>query len=165
MVRVRRLVGLALLAATVGVASGCSLMGREEEPVSERAVVASHILYSPHDDAAAAVELPLSDPGWSAAEDEARTADQTLRAIADPTERAAAFVELAATASDDTVTGEHGGSLGPFFRRTMVSAFADPVFDAPSPEPGDIIGPVRTEFGWHVIMYEGEGDPADVEER
>jgi parvulin-like peptidyl-prolyl isomerase len=35
-----------------------------------------------------------------------------------------------------------------------VPEFADAIFDAEDPQRGDILGPVRSEFGWHVIMYD-----------
>ena len=36
----------------------------------------------------------------------------------------------------------------------MVPEFADALFDAEDLQQGDIIGPVRSEFGWHVILFD-----------
>ena len=36
----------------------------------------------------------------------------------------------------------------------MVPEFANALFDAEDPQQGDIIGPVRSQFGWHVIMFD-----------
>ena len=41
-----------------------------------------------------------------------------------------------------------GGDLGWFRRGQMVKPFEDAAFSA---KKGDIVGPVKTEVGWHVI--------------
>lgn len=46
-------------------------------------------------------------------------------------------------------SGASGGDLGEFGRGQMVEAFDDAVFEA---EVGRYIGPVKTEFGYHVIL-------------
>lgn len=40
----------------------------------------------------------------------------------------------------------------------MVAEFAAPIFDAGELVPGEILGPVRTEWGWHVMLYQGEAE-------
>lgn len=44
-----------------------------------------------------------------------------------------------------------GGSLGLFGRNQMVKEFEDACF---SGKKGQIVGPVKTQFGWHVIKIE-----------
>jgi peptidyl-prolyl cis-trans isomerase D len=61
------------------------------------------------------------------------------------------FAALARELSDDTVSKEAGGDLGEAERADFVGPFADAVWGM---EPGEIRGPVRTEFGWHVIKLE-----------
>ncbi|MDR2866483.1 MAG: peptidyl-prolyl cis-trans isomerase [Methanomassiliicoccaceae archaeon] len=46
-------------------------------------------------------------------------------------------------------SGRKGGDLGWFGRGSMVREFENAAFSA---EKGAIVGPVRTEFGWHLIL-------------
>jgi parvulin-like peptidyl-prolyl isomerase len=115
-------------------------------------VKASHILYSPGDDPQTTGDLPEDDPAWAEAEAQARAAAEQLQAIEDVDERMAAFTEKAKTDSDDTASGANGGDLGFFDKATMVPEFADAVFGKDL-QRGDVLDPVRTQFGWHVIEY------------
>lgn len=49
-------------------------------------------------------------------------------------------------------SSESGGDLGYFRKGMMVKEFEDAVFGA---KDGDVIGPVKTDFGYHVIMVVG----------
>lgn len=60
------------------------------------------------------------------------------------------FAELAKQYSEGP-TKDNGGDLGWFTRSRMVKPFADKAF---SMAAGEIGGPVRTDFGWHVIKVE-----------
>jgi peptidyl-prolyl cis-trans isomerase D len=64
----------------------------------------------------------------------------------------AQFAELAKQSSEDPGSAGQGGDLG-FFARdgSMVKPFEDAVFSA---KQGDIVGPVQTDFGWHVIKVQ-----------
>jgi peptidyl-prolyl cis-trans isomerase D len=64
----------------------------------------------------------------------------------------AKFADLAKQYSQDPGSAAQGGELGSNPRGTMVKAFDDAVFAA---KPGDIVGPVETDFGYHVIKVEG----------
>ena len=62
------------------------------------------------------------------------------------------FAALAGTYSEDESNRDKGGDLGFFKRGTMVKPFEDAAFGG---NPGDIIGPVETTFGLHVIKIVG----------
>jgi peptidyl-prolyl cis-trans isomerase SurA len=66
------------------------------------------------------------------------------------------FTAKAALYSDDPTTKNSGGNLGYFTSLQMVSPFEEAVY---SGKPGDIVGPVRTSFGYHIIKV-GETRPA-----
>ena len=57
--------------------------------------------------------------------------------------------ELASVLSLDTSNKDKGGDLGWFGRGAMVRPFEDAVFAA---AVGETVGPVKTDFGWHVIQ-------------
>ena len=61
------------------------------------------------------------------------------------------FSELAAIHSEDPGSKDSGGDLGWFGRGRMVKEFEDAVFSA---KPGEIIGPVKSQFGYHIIRVE-----------
>jgi len=65
----------------------------------------------------------------------------------------AKFAELAKQNSQDPGSAGQGGDLGSFARDgSMVKPFEDAVF---SGKQGDIVGPVETDFGWHIIRITG----------
>lgn len=61
------------------------------------------------------------------------------------------FSELAEEYSMDKGSAEKGGDLGFFNRNAMVTPFSDAAFAA---EIGDIVGPVESQFGLHIIKVE-----------
>lgn len=65
-------------------------------------------------------------------------------------EHGASFAELAAKHSL-CPSGKKGGDLGEFFRGQMVREFDEVVF---SQEVGKTHGPVKTQFGYHLILIE-----------
>ncbi|MDO4936948.1 MAG: peptidylprolyl isomerase, partial [Sutterellaceae bacterium] len=62
------------------------------------------------------------------------------------------FAKLAKENSADTGSAQEGGDLGYFGTGMMVPAFETAVFKA---KKGDIVGPIETEFGYHIIEVTG----------
>ncbi len=58
------------------------------------------------------------------------------------------FAKLARENTDDPTGKENGGQLPPFGRGQMVPEFEQPAFDM---KPGEIRGPVKTSYGYHVL--------------
>lgn len=63
------------------------------------------------------------------------------------------FADLARENSSDYSNRDSGGDLGEFSRGVMVEPFENAVFDA---KVGEIVGPVETDFGYHIIYKTGE---------
>ena len=85
------------------------------------------------------------------------TARQKAAALLDKARaRPDAFAELAKANSQDTGSAAQGGDLGSFARGAMVKPFEDAVFAA---KVGDIVGPVQSDFGYHVIKVTGITPP------
>jgi len=59
------------------------------------------------------------------------------------------FAELAKANSTDTGSGANGGDLGWFGLGMMVKPFEEAVVAA---TPGKVVGPVKTDFGYHLIL-------------
>ncbi len=122
------------------------------------AIKVRHILYSPKNDPSGASTLDANDPAWKAAEDEADATYKKLQA--DPS----LFDSIARTESDETGdlgdTGT-GGKLPYFDSSSQVDAAFKAAILAPGLQPGQILPPVKSAFGWHVIqvMYR----PPDLE--
>lgn len=65
------------------------------------------------------------------------------------------FVQLAAENSDDPSNKFKGGDLGWFGKGAMVKEFEDAVMGA---TVGDVVGPVKTSFGFHIIKLKGRSN-------
>ena len=63
----------------------------------------------------------------------------------------AKFAEVAQAESDDTGSGASGGDLGSFTKGRMVPEFEKAAFSQPVGEVGE---PVRSQFGYHIILVE-----------
>lgn len=71
------------------------------------------------------------------------------------------FAKIAAEKSTDPGSKKDGGELGWFEKNRMVAEFAEAAFAA---NKGDLVGPVQTKFGWHVIEVEDKRDAVPFEE-
>ena len=63
------------------------------------------------------------------------------------------FAEVAQRESDDRGSSMKGGDLGWFGKGMMVKPFEEAAF---SMKEGQISAPFRTNYGWHIILKEGE---------
>ncbi len=61
------------------------------------------------------------------------------------------FAALAAANSDDAGSKAQGGELGWATKESFVAPFADALF---AMQKGEVRGPVKTQFGYHVILLE-----------
>ena len=117
-----------------------------------------HILYAPKGDPENASTVPSSDPSWVAAQ------SQALATFARLKEDPNLFDAIARKESQEQQAQGPSGSGGklPYFDS---SSQVDPEFlkaiTAPGLKDGDILQPVKSAFGWHVIqvMYH----PTDAE--
>ncbi len=75
--------------------------------------------------------------------------------LLDQLNEGAAWDDLAAEYSLDTSNNTTGGDLGWFTKDSMVAEFSDAAFAG---EIGDIVGPVETSYGFHLIMIVGHED-------
>jgi len=128
-------------------------------PPGTGALKVRHILFSPKGDPAGAKDVPPTDPSWAEAQSKAQAAYDKIKA--DPKQ----FDIIARTESNETQDLGDDGSGGklPYFDPTSGydAAFSAAVFK-PGLQPGDLIAPVKSAFGWHVIqiMYA----PPDADE-
>jgi parvulin-like peptidyl-prolyl isomerase len=121
-----------------------SIAAPQDGGVSEEVQV-RHILYSPNDDSEGAGTLDASDPAWAAAEAEATAAYEKILA--------GTPIEDLASASDDEGSGAEGGLLAWAIKGTFVPEFDEAVW-ADGLKQGDLLGPVKTQFGYHLIQFE-----------
>jgi parvulin-like peptidyl-prolyl isomerase len=115
-------------------------------PESDAAQVqVSHILFSPKDDPNTAGDLDPTDPAWAAAEKEANDLVARLKNGSD--------FETEAKKSDDTSSGADGGLLAWAPKGTYVPEFDNAIW-ADGVKGDDILGPIKTQFGYHVIKFD-----------
>jgi peptidyl-prolyl cis-trans isomerase C len=63
------------------------------------------------------------------------------------------FAAVARAESDDTMSGQNGGEVGPFHKGQMVPSFEQAAF---AMKPGELSEPVKSQFGYHVIQLESK---------
>jgi peptidyl-prolyl cis-trans isomerase D len=83
--------------------------------------------------------------------DDAAAEKKAREVYAEASGPGADFAALAKKYSQDTGSAAQGGDLGTVEKSFFVGPFGDALF---SMQPGEIRGPVKTQFGWHVIKLE-----------
>jgi parvulin-like peptidyl-prolyl isomerase len=121
-----------------------------------------HILYTPGDTApGSASPAPSGDPSWAAAKAKAQATYDKLKALAGtPDELAKQFAEIAGTDSKDTGSGASGGELPYYTEGQLDRGFADAIFKT-GLKKGDLLPPVQSQYGWHVILFEDRRQPPE----
>ena len=121
-----------------------------------------HILYTPGDKPPDAQNpVASNDPGWVTAKAKAQATYDELKALAGkPDELTAKFAEIAKTDSLDTGSGADGGELQWFSRSSLDTGFGDAVFKD-GLKAGDLLEPVQSQYGWHVVLFEGRRGPPE----
>ena len=73
------------------------------------------------------------------------------------------FEDLARTNSDDTLTAAQGGDLGAAPKSQLPDDLGDAIF---SMEEGGVAGPIRTDFGFHIVRLDNieEAGPMPLEQ-
>ena len=115
-----------------------------DAPTEELQVRVRHILIA-FDPDNTGQGLPPTDEQRAAAEEKANAVMAALQ-------NGEPFADLARAESDDTGSAQNGGELNWQSPDGFVPAFADTVKTA---ELGEIVGPVETEYGYHIIQVLG----------
>jgi len=87
----------------------------------------------------------------SASEEEKKKAKLKAEEVLKKLKAGEDFSKLASEVSEDPGTKDKGGELDFFPRGTMIPAFEEVAFAL---KPGEISGPVETEYGYHLIKME-----------
>ena len=80
-----------------------------------------------------------------------KAAEDKIKAIILRLNKGEDFAKVASETTEDPSGKANGGDLGYFTKEQMVPEFADVAFKL---DKGQISGPVKTQFGWHVIKVE-----------
>ena len=124
---------------------------------AEPGVKVRQIVFAPNDDADKAEELDEDDPAWAKAKADADAAYARLKNDID------AFDQMARSLSDEPSAKDTGGKQPWYYPSSSVdSAFKNAIF-AEDLEPGQLLAPVKSAFGWHVIQFmrpSGAGEAA-----
>ncbi len=122
------------------------------QDVPTGSVLVRHILFSPNGDASAAASLKPDDPAWTKAKADAEAAYAALKA------GTATWADELKNSADTGSVATNGfigyndptGSLDP--------AFAKAIFQT-GLQPGEILPPVQSQFGWHIIQFVSADGP------
>ena len=112
-----------------------------------------------HEEVAAAHIMKMTPRGDEEAEAAAKVAIDSLYELV---KNGANFAEVAKTQSDDKGSAMRGGDLGWFGRGYMVKPFEEAAFALK--DSGEISAPIKSDFGWHIIMLKGKRGIQPLEE-
>lgn len=122
------------------------------QDVPAGSVLVRQILFAPNGNASAAASLKPDDPAWTKAQADAEAAYAALKAGT-----ATWADELRNTA--DTGSATTNGFIGYNDPTSSLDpAFAKAIFQT-GLQPGQILPPVKSQFGWHVIQFVSADGP------
>ena len=119
------------------------------EDLAPDAIKVRHILYSPNGDAQNASSVPATDPSWEVAHEKALATYIRLQ------QNPQLFDQIARSESDEgSANGPTGtgGKLPYFGTGSSVDEAFLKAITAPGLTEGQILEPVKSAFGWHVIQ-------------
>lgn len=90
--------------------------------------------------------------------------EEQAQDVLDRLEAGEDFAALAQELSQDPGSGQNGGSLGSQPRGTYVEPFSEAVYSEDT-EIGEVVGPVETQFGFHLIRVDERTTPSFEEVR
>jgi parvulin-like peptidyl-prolyl isomerase len=117
-------------------------------------VKSSHILISPNGDPQKASSVAATDPAWTKAKELADSIFADLNA------GKITFADAAKKYSNDAGSSSTGGTLPWLTRDGVVTEFGDAIF-ADGLKANQILAPVKTQYGWHIIEYVDRRPPVD----
>ncbi len=123
------------------------------QPILQDEVDVRHILYAPGGKDAVGSPPPSTDPGWADAKAKADATYQVL--LKDP----ARFSDIAKSDSADTASAADGGDIGYQTQTALDPQFGAAIFKAGLTK-GEILPPVQSVYGWHVIQFIDRRTPA-----
>lgn len=123
------------------------------------AIKVRHILYAPKGDPSGAATIPATDPSWAAAQDQATATYVRLK------DKPNLFDAIARSQSQEGAAqgpAGTGGKLPYFDSASSIDKDFKAAIMAPGLKAGDLLAPIKSSFGWHVIqvMYR----PTDVDQ-
>ena len=122
------------------------------QDVPTGSVLVRHILFSPNGDASAAASLKPDDSAWTKAKADAEAAYAALKA------GTATWADELKNSSD-TGSATTNGFIGYNDPTSSLDpAFAKAIFQT-GLQPGEILPPVQSQFGWHVIQFVSADGP------
>ena len=119
----------------------------ESTPGTEDGVKVRHILFSPNDDPNKAEDLPDDDPAWAEARKEADDAFAALKA------NPSLFDGMAREESDEPSARGTGGKQPWYYQSSSIDAEFKKAIFAEGLQPWQLLDPIKTIFGWHVIQF------------
>ena len=128
----------------------------ESQLGNEPGVKVRHILFAPNDDSQAAEDLPDDDPAWADAKKEADAAFAALKA------NPSLFDAMAREDSDEPSAVETGGKQPWYYESSSIDTAFKAAIMADGLEPWQLLEPVKTGFGWHVIQFMRSSDVGET---